>query len=58
MVAHRAHGFEEAEEWDLEYWQSITPGQRLAAYRALRHDVAKVQAARRRDARSHEPERP
>ena len=51
MVVHRAEGFEDAEAWDLEYWQSKTPEQRLEAYMALREDVKLVIEAK--GGRSH-----
>jgi len=47
MVAHRATSVEDAEAWDLEFWQSQTPEERLSAYAALRRDVELVQASRR-----------
>ncbi len=46
MVAHRAQSFEDAERWDLDFWQSCTPAQRLSAFAALRRDVELVRAAR------------
>ena len=59
ILAHRAAGFEEAEAWDLEYWQSRTPEERLAAFMALRRDVQLVREAKERDrnAGSTEPYR-
>lgn len=42
MVAHRAASFEEAEEWDLDFWQNQSPDQRLSALVAIRSDVEKV----------------
>lgn len=42
IVAHRAHGHEEAERWDLEYWQSQTPQERLAALAAIHRDLEKA----------------
>lgn len=45
MVGNHAHTFAEAERWDLEFWQSQTPQQRLAAFMALREDVHKAQEA-------------
>jgi hypothetical protein len=42
MVAHRAANFEEAEAWDLDFWQSQSPEQRLSAFMAIRRDVDKV----------------
>ena len=46
MVGHVAHSHKEAEDWDLGFWQSLTPQQRLQAYFALLEDVQKVQQAR------------
>ena len=42
MVVHRARDFDDAERWDLEYWQSQTPAARLAALAAIHRDVEKV----------------
>ena len=42
MVVHRAKSHEDAERWDLEYWQSKTPAERLAALAAIHRDIAKV----------------
>jgi len=42
IVAHRAGSFQEAEEWDLEFWQSQTPAIRLAALVAIRRDMAAI----------------
>jgi len=42
MVGNRARNFEEAERWDLEFWQARTPQMRLEAYRAILRDVEKV----------------
>ncbi len=46
MVVHRASSFEDAERWDLEFWQSQTPAARLAALVAIHRDVAKVRGPR------------
>ena len=46
MVAHRAASFEDAEAWDLDFWQSMTPEERLSAFVAIRRDVEVVEAAR------------
>lgn len=43
---HRARSFEEAERWDLEYWQARTPAERLAALVALRRDLEKIRPGR------------
>jgi hypothetical protein len=42
IVAHISRSFEEAEQWDLEYWQSLPPASRLSALVAIRRDIAKV----------------
>jgi len=47
IVGNRAKSFAEAEAWDLEYWQSKTPEERLSALVAIRRDVELAQAARR-----------
>jgi hypothetical protein len=47
MVGHRAANFEEAEAWDLDFWQSQSPEQRLSALAAMRRDVDKVLEGRR-----------
>lgn len=41
-----ARGFAAAEEWDLDFWQSVTPEERLSALVAIRRDVEKAQRAR------------
>ena len=46
IVAHRAHGFDDAERWDLEFWQRQSPQDRLSALVAIRRDVEKVLASR------------
>ncbi|MDD2239232.1 MAG: hypothetical protein PHI93_01050 [Kiritimatiellae bacterium] len=46
MVTHRACNFDDAENWDLTFWQSKTPQERLSALIAIRNDVEKVQQAR------------
>jgi hypothetical protein len=46
MVTHRAAGWDDAETWDLEFWQRLTPQERLSALVAIRRDVEKVLAAR------------
>ena len=42
IVAHRARSFADAERWDLDYWQSMTPEDRLSALVALRRDLEAV----------------
>jgi hypothetical protein len=54
MVVNRAADFEEAEAWDLDFWQRQSPEDRLSALVAIRRDVDKVMKARwskRRSAR-------
>lgn len=46
IVANRAKNFQEAEEWDLEFWQSLTPQERLSALVDIHRDVEKVLQAR------------
>jgi hypothetical protein len=46
MVANRATSFEDAEAWDLEFWQEKTPEERLSALVAIRREVELVEAAR------------
>lgn len=50
IEAHRAESFEDADRWDLEYWQSKTPEERLSALVAIRRDVELVLEARTRAA--------
>jgi hypothetical protein len=47
MVAHRARNHAEAEAWDLDFWQSVSPEERLSALVALRRDLEAVRAGRR-----------
>ena len=49
MVIHRAADFQDAEQWDLEFWLKQTPQQRLSALVAIRKDVLKVRGGRNRD---------
>lgn len=42
IEAHRASSFEDAERWDLEFWQAQTPAARLAALVAVHQDIEKV----------------
>jgi hypothetical protein len=46
MVAHVATSFEDAEAWDLDFWQNRTPEERLSALVAIRRDVEIVEAGR------------
>ena len=47
MVAHRASGHADAEAWDLDFWQSQSPEDRLSALVAIRRDVEAVEAGRK-----------
>ena len=42
IVAHYAKDFDDAERWDLEFWQNQTPEMRLSAHVAIRRDIEKV----------------
>ena len=46
IVTGRSRSYDEAELWDLKYWQSLTPAERLEAYMAIRRDVEVVQSSR------------
>jgi len=48
IVAHRAHSFADAEQWDLEFWQRQSPAQRLTALVAIHVDVRAVTGGRRK----------
>ena len=48
MKSHRATSFEEAERWDLLFWQEQSPEDRLSALVAIRNDIRKVEEARKK----------
>jgi hypothetical protein len=54
IVANLAADFEDAERWDLDFWQSQTPEERLSALIAIRKDVDKVIRARLKAIRTHQ----
>ena len=54
IVAHRATDFRDAENWDLDFWQSRTSEQRLSALVSIRGDVRKVEQARLQNKRTAE----
>ena len=54
IVAHRAADFKDAENWDLDFWQSQSPEQRLSALVALRRDIMQVEKARLQNKRAAE----
>ena len=47
IVGNVARNFAEAEQWDLEFWQSQTPAMRLSALVALRNDLAAIHGRNR-----------
>ena len=47
IVGHVAHSYEEAEAWDLEFWQSKSPQDRLSALVAIHRDIEKIKGRRR-----------
>lgn len=49
IVAHRAQSHEDAESWDLDFWQQQGPAARLSALVAILRDVELVEAGRRRN---------
>jgi hypothetical protein len=51
IVTNRTTSHEEAEAWDLEFWQSRTADERLSAFVAILEDVSHVQDARDEHAR-------
>jgi hypothetical protein len=54
MVANTAHSPEEAEAWDLAFWQQAGPEARLSALVAIHEDFALVMAARSSEIRRHD----
>ncbi|MBW8003726.1 MAG: hypothetical protein FVQ80_17260 [Planctomycetes bacterium] len=48
IVAHRARNFEEAEQWDLLFWQNRSPADRLSALVAIRRDIEKIKTVQRK----------
>ena len=49
IEAHRAKTFQEAEDWDLAFWQKQGAEARLSALVALRRDVIKAQMAGKKE---------
>ncbi len=47
LVAHRASSHADAEAWDLDFWQSQSPEDRLSALVAIRRDIEAVAAGRK-----------
>jgi len=48
IIAHRARNFKEAEQWDLLFWQNLSPADRLSALVAIRRDIEKIKTSRRK----------
>ena len=46
MVFHSARSHEDAEAWNLEFWQRHIPEERLSALVAIHRDVELVETAR------------
>jgi len=46
IVTHSARSHEDAEAWDLEFWQRHTPEERLSALVAIHRDVELAETAR------------
>ena len=42
ITANKTTSFENAEKWDLEFWQKQSPEARLSALVAIRNDILKV----------------
>ena len=51
IVGHVAKDFADAERWNLEFWQSQTPEERLSALVAIHEDIEMVHQARLKDSR-------
>ena len=49
IVGNVANSHEEAEQWDLEFWQSLSPQQRLQAVESLKRDLEKIRPGRRQE---------
>ena len=45
VIAHLAHGFADADRWDLEFWQNQGAEMRLSALVALRRDILKIKGS-------------
>ena len=48
MVVNFARTHEEAEDWDLDFWQKQGPQGRLSALVAIHRDLAEIRRSRRR----------
>lgn len=54
IVVNRATSFAEAEAWDLDFWQSMSPDDRLSALVAIRRDVEMARQSRRNVVRNED----
>ena len=43
IVGNKANSFEEAEQWDLEFWQNVGPEGRLSALVAIHRDLELIE---------------
>ena len=46
IVGNVASSHEEAEQWDLEFWQSLSPQERLSALEAMKRELNKIHGSR------------
>ena len=46
IVTNRARSYEEAEQWDLDFWQAMSPEERLSALVAIRRDLELAELSR------------
>lgn len=53
IVSTRSHNHQEAEKWDLDFWQKQSPEERLSALVAIRKDVEMVMAEKARLKKAH-----
>jgi hypothetical protein len=51
MLPRQTKRIRTAGRWDLDYWQSMTPEERLSALVAIRRDVELVEAGRDEESR-------
>jgi len=47
VIAHVARSWEEAEKWDIEYWQKFSPQKRISAVESLRREWEAIKNARK-----------
>ncbi len=49
MVGNIAHSHEEAEDWDLRFWLSLSPQERVSAVMDIHDDISKAREIRRQE---------